>query len=133
MTNINRPTFTTSTNNHSNVDCVPQQGAGYIRPVMVAPPAPCGVGSVNAGGQFIVAAIETTAPIPTRILRLPEVISRVGLKRASIYSHMSQGSFPKPIALGPRAVGWVETEIDAWIAVRVQARVIPDVKQLIDQ
>jgi len=57
-----------------------------------------------------------------RILRLPEVIERVGLKRASIYSHISQGSFPKPISLGARAVGWLESEIDSWIDLRIAAR-----------
>jgi len=57
-----------------------------------------------------------------RILRLPDVMERVGLRRASIYSHMAQGSFPKPIALGARARGWLESEIDTWIAVRIAAR-----------
>ena len=50
---------------------------------------------------------------------------RVGLKRASIYQHMAAGSFPKQIALGIRAVGWLESEIDAWLAVRIHARVAP--------
>ncbi len=55
-----------------------------------------------------------------KILRLPEVIKRVGLKRASIYLHMAQGNFPKQISLGLRAVGWLESEIDAWLLARVQ-------------
>ena len=67
---------------------------------------------------------ETKQPI--RILRLPEVIERVGLKRASIYLHMAQGSFPKQISLGTRAVGWLEHEIDAWIIARVGARTRSD-------
>jgi prophage regulatory protein len=49
-------------------------------------------------------------------------MSRVGLRRASIYQHMNAGSFPKSISLGIRAVGWVESEIDAWVQVRIQAR-----------
>jgi prophage regulatory protein len=53
---------------------------------------------------------------PLRLLRLPEVISRVGLKRSSIYQRMSEGRFPKARSLGPRCAVWVETEIDAWIA-----------------
>jgi len=59
---------------------------------------------------------------PIRILRLPEVIARIGLCRASIYKRMAQGSFPKPIALGIRARGWLEHEIAAWVNVRIQAR-----------
>jgi len=50
-----------------------------------------------------------------KILRLPEVISRVGLKRSSIYQRINAGDFPKPMPLGPRAVGWFEHEIDAWL------------------
>lgn len=57
---------------------------------------------------------------PVRILRLPDVISRVGLRRASIYLHMTNGSFPKPISLGARAVGWLESDIDGWIAARIE-------------
>ncbi len=53
---------------------------------------------------------------PLRLLRLPEVISRVGLKRSSIYQRMAEGRFPKARSLGPRCAVWVETEIDAWIA-----------------
>lgn len=59
---------------------------------------------------------------PMRILRLPEVVERVGLKRASIYQHMGQGTFPKQIALGERAVGWIESEIEAWLTAKVLAR-----------
>lgn len=57
-----------------------------------------------------------------RILRLPEVMDRVGLGRSMIYAYVSRGTFPAPIKLGPRAVGWVETEIDAWIEVRITER-----------
>lgn len=57
---------------------------------------------------------------PVRILRLPEVIGRVGLRRASIYLHMTKGAFPKPISLGARAVGWLEQDIDGWIAARIE-------------
>jgi len=59
------------------------------------------------------------ASAPVRIIRLPEVMNRVGLKRASIYAAIARGSFPKQIALGDRAVGWIEQEIDAWLAARV--------------
>ncbi len=61
-------------------------------------------------------------PPALKILRLPEVIARVGLKRASIYHHISEGNFPKPVPLGPRAVGWLDHEIDVWLRQRVEAR-----------
>ncbi|RYH17532.1 MAG: AlpA family transcriptional regulator [Alcaligenaceae bacterium] len=50
-----------------------------------------------------------------RVLRLPAVIHRVGLSRSTIYNRQRSGSFPKPVKLGPRAVGFIEREIDAWI------------------
>lgn len=50
------------------------------------------------------------------VLRLPEVISRVGLSRTEIYRRIARGTFPRMIELGPRAVGWRESDIDKWIA-----------------
>ncbi len=67
-------------------------------------------------------AIMTDLHSPKCVLRLPEVIARVGLCRASIYKMMTCGSFPRPIAIGIRARGWLESEIDTWIALRMQAR-----------
>ncbi len=53
------------------------------------------------------------------ILRLPHVKIRTGLSRSTIYLRVSEGTFPKPITLGPRAVGWIEAEISDWIARRI--------------
>ena len=50
------------------------------------------------------------------ILRLPEVVSRVGLSRTEIYRRIARGTFPRMIELGPRAVGWRESDVDEWIA-----------------
>ena len=52
---------------------------------------------------------------PTRLLRLPEVMARVGLKRSSIYQRMSEGRFPKSRSLGPKCAVWVESEVDDWV------------------
>lgn len=57
----------------------------------------------------------------TAILRLPTVKTRTGLSRSTIYNRMKEGDFPKPIRLGPRAVGWLENEVDAWIAEQIKA------------
>lgn len=57
----------------------------------------------------------SSPPSPTRLLRLPEVIARVGLKRSAIYQRMSEGSFPKSRSLGPKCAVWVEAEIDDWV------------------
>jgi len=58
----------------------------------------------------------------TNILRRPVVESRTGLSRSTIYAAIEKGSFPRPISLGPRAVGWIEEEIDAWIEAQIAKR-----------
>ena len=60
---------------------------------------------------------------PTRFLRLPppEVQARTGLSRSTIYVRLDQGRFPRPVSLGSRAVGWIESELDEWIRERIEA------------
>jgi prophage regulatory protein len=55
------------------------------------------------------------------ILRLPAVKARTGLSRSSIYLRISEGYFPKPIFLGARAVGWLESDIEDWLNQRIEA------------
>ena len=55
------------------------------------------------------------------ILRLPAVKTRTGLSRSTIYLRVSQGTFPKPVSLGGRAVGWLEAEIQEWLQRRIEA------------
>ena len=57
----------------------------------------------------------------TKILRLPEVLSRIGVKRATLYEWISNGSFPKQIHLGARSVGWDEKSIESWLKDRISA------------
>jgi prophage regulatory protein len=56
----------------------------------------------------------------TTILRLPAVKARVSLSRSTIYQRAADGTFPKPVNLGARAVGWVESEISEWISAQVE-------------
>jgi prophage regulatory protein len=55
------------------------------------------------------------------VLRLPAVKNRVSLSRSSIYAGIKKGTFPSPIRLGQRAVGWIESSIDDWLAARINA------------
>ena len=57
-----------------------------------------------------------------QILRLPEVLRRTGRGRSSLYADIQGGRFPRPVKLGPRAVGWLDAEVSEWIAARVDAR-----------
>ena len=54
-----------------------------------------------------------------RIIRLPEVMGRTGLSRSSIYNFIASGTFPKRIKLGARSMGFIESEINLWIASKV--------------
>jgi prophage regulatory protein len=55
-----------------------------------------------------------------RILRRPDVTSRTGLSRSTIYALMERGTFPKQVKLGSRAVGWLESEIEDWLRCRIE-------------
>ena len=67
-----------------------------------------------------------------RFIRLPEVLSRTGYGRTSIYRKMEDGSFPKSVKLGgppkdpsifdSRAVAWIEDEVEQWIESRIVER-----------
>ena len=63
------------------------------------------------------------------ILRRKQVEARTGLSRSSIYARLRQNpkrpgdydpTFPKPISVGAKAVGWIEAEIDAWLTSKVE-------------
>lgn len=56
------------------------------------------------------------------ILRRVEVEAKTGLRRSQIYALLNRGSFPKPVRLGSRAVGWDSDEVDQWIAKRFADR-----------
>ena len=63
------------------------------------------------------------------ILRHKQVEARTGLSRSSIYARLRQNpkrpgdydpTFPKPVSVGAKAVGWIEAEIDAWLTAQVE-------------
>jgi prophage regulatory protein len=54
------------------------------------------------------------------ILRLPAVKTITGLSRSTIYLRIAHGTFPKPVGLGGRAVGWLEAEIQEWLQRRIE-------------
>ena len=60
----------------------------------------------------------TSNPI---ILRRPQVEARTGLSRSTLYQYIQDDLFPRPVSLGARAVGWLESEVNAWIAARAKA------------
>lgn len=57
-----------------------------------------------------------------RLIRLPEVISMVGLSRSQIYRDIYRKQFPQPVKIGESAVAWSSKEIQAWIAEKLAGR-----------
>ena len=57
-----------------------------------------------------------------RILRKRECSAKTGLSVPHLDRIERLGRFPKRVPLGPRAIGWLEFEIDAWIGQRVAER-----------
>lgn len=64
------------------------------------------------------------------ILRLKQTQIKIGLSRSTLYAKLNPSaenpsfdpSFPKPVSIGPRSIGFIESEIDAWIIARAEAR-----------
>lgn len=64
----------------------------------------------------------TATPAPKSFLRLPAVIQKTGMSRATIYNYINKGEFPAPYLLGARSVGFLCSEIDTWIDSRIALR-----------
>jgi len=54
------------------------------------------------------------------ILRLPAVKAMIGLSRSTIYLRIAEGTFPKPVSLGARAVGWLQADIENWLHQQIE-------------
>lgn len=72
----------------------------------------------NAG---ILPTLETRTT-GQRFLRLPQVKERTGVSKSFLYAGCKNGTFPLPIKIGARAVGWLESEINAWVDARAARR-----------
>lgn len=72
----------------------------------------CGVASVAAQLKEVLTR--------QTILRRKQVEHRTGLSRSTIYERVRAGTFPRPISLGGRAVGWLEIEVDGWLSAQIQ-------------
>ena len=65
---------------------------------------------------------KTGSPQQCRLLRRREVERKIGHAHSWIYSKVASGEFPAPVSIGARSVGWLESEIDLWIANRPRRR-----------
>ena len=60
--------------------------------------------------------------IGIRLVRLPQVVARVGLKKSAIYDAIGRGAFPWPVPIGVHARAWVSHEIDEWLRKGIRRR-----------
>ena len=75
--------------------------------------------AMTAPTKPVIVTPMPSAPRPDRIMRRAEVQQRVGVRgKSTIYRWVKNNEFPAPLALGGGAVGWRESDIDAWIASR---------------
>lgn len=56
------------------------------------------------------------------ILRLPEVMKATGLSRSSVYAYIKENKFPSPRKLSERSVGWLLSDVNAWIESRIPTK-----------
>jgi len=66
-----------------------------------------------------------------KILRLPAVQAESGSSRSTIYLRIQQGLWPKPVKLGPRAIGWPSSEVAAVIAARIAGMLDDEIRALV--
>ena len=67
------------------------------------------------------------------ILRRRQVEAESGYSRSTIYLRISQGLWPKPVSLGPRAVGWPAGEVSAINAARIAGKSDTEIRTLVAQ
>jgi prophage regulatory protein len=58
---------------------------------------------------------------PIRMLRIAQVLALTGLGKTKIYELQAQGDFPMRVQLTPKRVAWVEAEVQAWLAARIES------------
>lgn len=73
-----------------------------------------------AAEEIVVTFPNGNAASPLQVLRLPQVCTVTGLCRSMIYQLEAQKRFPHRIKIGMRAVGWLEDEVQTWLAERAQ-------------
>ncbi len=60
---------------------------------------------------------ETAEPMP-RVMRLPTVLRETGLARSTVYRMVAEHTFPAPVRLHARAIGWFYEDVEEWFASR---------------
>ena len=65
------------------------------------------------------------------MFRMLQAKRESGLGRSSIYSNISDGTFPPPVRISDRAVGWPDVEIAAINAARIAGKTKDEIRELV--
>jgi prophage regulatory protein len=57
-----------------------------------------------------------------RLIRIGEVKRLTGISTATLYRKISANEFPRPVPLGTAARAWPLSEVQSWIAGRIELR-----------
>jgi prophage regulatory protein len=75
--------------------------------------------------------MAATKPAAFTILRRKQVEAETGLSRSTLYLRIAQGLWPKPVRIGPRAVGWPAAEVAGLNAARIAGQSDSDIRALV--
>ncbi len=56
-----------------------------------------------------------------KLIRMPKVEDKTGLKKSCIYGKVRIKKFPQPIRLGKRCTVWIEDEVDQWVEQQISS------------
>jgi prophage regulatory protein len=106
----------------SDPECGAAPQADEIRGMMARGDAP-GERTDDEGSRRQRKAADGLGDIrDVQLLKASSVLKRTALAKSSMYAMIRDGDFPSPVQIGPRAVAWVDEEVDAWIAERIRVR-----------
>lgn len=63
-----------------------------------------------------------TIPGTCRLMRIREVLQLCAFSRATLYREMRLHTFPAPVKLSERSVGWLQDEVVQWLEARIARR-----------
>ena len=66
--------------------------------------------------------MQLEAPRGGVILRKDDLVRTLGVSRSWLDRAAKEGRFPKPVQLSARSVGWLSSEVDAWLKARASER-----------
>jgi len=55
-----------------------------------------------------------------QFLRVRKVTEMVGFSKTTLYARVKEGTFPKPIRLGPHSVAFLESDVLNWMKSRLE-------------